>query len=153
VEVRVELVDVTRTHPLRQQVLRPHQRVDEVAVPGELGPDAVGVAAITPEGEVVGTAVVVRERCPFFPGREPAWRLRAMATVERLRGRGVGGRIVRHAIGYVALHGGGLLWCHARIPARPFYERAGFRAIGEEWLDPYTGPHITMWRDVEPPED
>jgi len=153
VDVRVELVAPEATYPLRQRVLRPHQRVTEVRVPGEDGRDAAHIAAVDANGDVVGTAVLVRETCPLLPERNPAWRLRGMATDERLRGQGVGGRVVRHAIGWVALRGGGLLWCQARLPVRRFYERAGFTAIGDEWVEPNTGPHIAMWRDVEPPLD
>jgi predicted GNAT family N-acyltransferase len=50
----------------------------------------------------------------------------------------------------VAERGGGLVWCHARTPARRFYERAGFTAVGAEWVEPPIGPHITMWRAVNP---
>jgi hypothetical protein len=43
----------------------------------------------------------------------------------------------------VVAEGGTVVWC-SRTPARRFYERAGFAAHGEEWVDPEIGPH----RDV-----
>lgn len=152
-DLRVETVPAELTYPLRQRVLRPHQRVDEVRVPGEDGPDTAHIAALSAGGEVVGTAVLVREPFTLMPERGEAWRLRGMATDEALRGRGVGGRVLRHAIGHVAMRGGGLLWCNARIPARRFYERGGFAALGAEWVEPHSGPHVAMWRDVDEPLD
>ncbi len=53
-------------------------------------------------------------------------------------------------IAHVAEHGGGMLWCNARLPALPLYRRAGFAEAGEPWDDPELGPHVVMWRAVAP---
>ncbi len=152
VEVRVEAVPRELTLPLRQRVLRPHQRLDEMGVPGERDPGALHLAALTPDGEVVGTAVLLPERFRRLPDRPDAWRLRGMATDERWRGRGVGGLLLRRVVQHVAAHGGGLLWCHARLPAQAFYGRAGFVPVGEPWEEPQIGPHVAMLREVAPAE-
>jgi predicted GNAT family N-acyltransferase len=73
-----------------------------------------------------------------------------MATAAGLRGRGIGAALLRQAIEHVAGQGGGVLWCQARVPARRFYERAGFSATGPEWDEPHLGPHVVMWREVAP---
>lgn len=152
-DLRVELVPAESTLPLRQQVLRPHQRVEDVVVPGEREPGAAHIAALTDDGEVVGTAVLVREPFAGAPDRRDVWRLRGMATADGRRGQGVGGRVLRYALGQVALHGGGLVWANVRLPARRFYEREGFSLHGDVWMDPHTGLHVTMWREVRVPED
>ena len=36
------------------------------------------------------------------------------------------------------------VWCNARMPARSLYERAGFKAISEEFDLPPIGPHLVM---------
>jgi predicted GNAT family N-acyltransferase len=46
-------------------------------------------------------------------------------------------------------HGGGLLWCNARVPAINLYRRGGFVEHGEMWEDPDIGPHVVMWRLVQ----
>jgi predicted GNAT family N-acyltransferase len=73
-----------------------------------------------------------------------------MATTEELRGQGIGGRLLDVVLAHVAAHGGGLLWCNARVTALPLYERAGFATRGEPWIDPDIGPHVAMWRRVAP---
>jgi predicted GNAT family N-acyltransferase len=73
-----------------------------------------------------------------------------MATEQRLRGTGIGTKVLEVLVSYVAAHDGGLLWCNARVPAVAFYERGGFRTEGEPWVDPEIGPHVVMWRTVEP---
>jgi GNAT superfamily N-acetyltransferase len=160
-DLRVELVPVELTLPLRRQVLRPTQPLEESLLPGERSPGAAHVAALTADGEVIGTAVLVPEPFAALPDRPDAWRLRGLAVPDGLRGRGVGGRVLRYALGQVALRGGGLVWANVRGGARTFYERQGFTAAGEPWSDPrpdpddgrYTGPYVTMWRDVDVPVD
>lgn len=157
-QVDVEQVAPQATFGLRQAVLRPHEPLEHLALPGDDDPATGTYAAIDrTTGEVVGTANVRLEPAPFDPtavaGLGPAsasWRLRGMATRADLRNRGLGGRVLESLLDHVAAHGGGLLWCNARVRATGFYERAGFRTFGDEWVDPDVGPHVVMWTIVEP---
>jgi GNAT superfamily N-acetyltransferase len=138
------------TYPLRARVLRSgappesaHLAVDDLA-------DTAAFAATGPDGDVVGTAIVYPEPCRWAPERPRAWRLRGMATDERHRGTGVGAAVLGAVVDHVGAEGGALIWCNARVPARRFYERAGFVGHGEEWDDPDLGPHIAMWHELGP---
>ncbi len=144
----VRVVPVEATAALRHDVLRPHQTIEEMVLPGESDPGTTAFAAVAADGAVVGTAVVLPEPCPWRPDRRDGWRLRGMATAPEWRGQGVGTRVLGAAIDHVADNGGGLVWCHARTPARSLYERAGFAAYGDVWDEPVIGPHIGMWREV-----
>src|ERR1035441_2989632 len=53
-------------------------------------------------------------------------------------------------VGIAPAEGGDLLWCNARVSAIAFYERAGFRTWGEQWVIAAHGPHVVMWRRIEP---
>ena len=145
--IRVERVAAERTHALRGRVLRPGRPPDAARFAVDAAPDTASFAALTPEGDVVGTAVVYPEACPWRP-QARAWRLRGMATEAALRGRGVGARVLAAALDHARAHGAELVWCNARIPARAFYERAGFVAHGDEWDDPDIGPHVAMAVDL-----
>ena len=133
-DVRVEAVPASITFPLRQQVLRTHQAPGQLALPGDDDPDTCHVAALTPAGEVVGTANVRRQAPPWEPGADDTWRLRGMATSPELRGRGIGARLLQSVLAHVDAHG--------------FYEHAGFVTRGEPWIEPDLGPHVVMWRQV-----
>lgn len=148
-DLRVELVPVEATLPLRRHVLDPGLEAAG-ELPDERTPDAAHVAALTPDGQVVGTAVLLRQPFPGAPERADAWRLRGQATAEQLRGQGVGGRVLRYALGQVALRGGGLVWASVLAPTRAFYEREGFTAA--EPPDPQ-GTYVTLWREVRLPVD
>jgi GNAT superfamily N-acetyltransferase len=154
-DVTVERVDAAVTYPLRQRVLRPGRPPGAARFAMDDDPSTASFAARTPDGDVVATAVVYPERCPWRPDRPGAWRLRGMATAPDRRGRGIGARVLHAALAHVVAAGGDLVWCNARVPARRLYERAGFRAHGTPWTDPEIGPHIAMWLDLggvsEPP--
>ena len=143
----VERVPPERTHALRGRVLRPN--MPERAAVADATPGAASFAAVDSDGEVVGTVIVYPEDCPWRhdPG---AWRLRGMATAPELRSMGIGSAVLAAALDHIAAEGGSLVWCNARTPARAFYERAGFRVHGDEWVDPEIGPHVAMWRTVAP---
>lgn len=123
-----------------------------MALPGADHRDAVAIAALTDEDEVISTAAVTPEAAPpeidvDLPGGR-RWRLRSMATRPDLRSGGLGAAVLAAVVAHVAEHGGGVLWCNARLPAVAFYERAGFATIGESWITDKIGPHIVMWRTV-----
>ncbi|HKY65133.1 MAG TPA: GNAT family N-acetyltransferase, partial [Acidimicrobiales bacterium] len=141
-------VPAARTYALRGRVLRPHAP-ERASFPGDDEPEAASFAAIDEGDEVVGTVVVYPEDCPWRPG-PGAWRLRGMATEPVRRSSGIGSAVLAVALDHVAAAGGDLVWCYARTPARRFYERAGFRVHGDEWVDPEIGPHVAMWRPVSP---
>ena len=143
----VERVDAAVTRPLRQRVLRPHETLAQLTLPGDDEPDS-GHFAVFEGDEVVATGSVRREPPPW-PIDGPAWRLRGMATAEDRRRRGMGSAVLATVIAHVRGHGGGLLWCNARLPAVPFYRRSGFETRGDSWEDPQIGPHIAMELTVD----
>ncbi len=136
------------THPLRARVLRPGRPAARARLAADDHPEAAAFAATDRSGTVVGTAIVYPDACPWRPDQERAWRLRGMATDPGWRSRGIGARLVAAVLTHVRARGGTLVWCQARVPARRFYEREGFAAQGEEWVDPEIGPHIGMWREA-----
>ncbi|MBL7487813.1 GNAT family N-acetyltransferase [Frankia sp. AgB1.9] len=142
-DVRLERVSVEATLELRQRVLRPHLTPAELVFPHDREPDTAHVVALLADGTVVGTASVLHEGSPWGA---PGWRLRGMATDERVRGQGIGSRLLSATIDHVRGQGGGLLWCNARVRAVPFYRRAGLETRGEPWEEPLIGSHIVMWR-------
>jgi len=73
-----------------------------------------------------------------------------MATRPEGRGQGLGRAVLDALLAHVAEHGGGVVWCNARTAAVTLYRRAGFTVHGEEFVVPGIGPHLRMWRTVQP---
>jgi predicted GNAT family N-acyltransferase len=141
---------------LRQAVLRPHETVEQVARSDadDEGEQSATFAALAPDGEVVGSVRVAPGRPSSTVGELGAgagglWRLRGMATREDVRNLGIGTAVLARALLHVDDHGGGLVWCNARVTAVALYGRAGFVVHGEAWDDTEIGPHIVMWRVIE----
>lgn len=160
-EVDIELIPAAASYPLRQTVLRPHQSIEEMVWEKDDEPGTATFGAVDrADGEVVGVATVFREPPPFDPAEAgvpfgavsgaQAWRLRGMAVRKDLQGQGIGALVLDALLDHVAAEGGNLLWCNARVSALGFYERAGFKAWGDEWELPVIGPHVVMWRWIEP---
>ncbi len=125
---------------LRREVLRGGR---PVPLPGDEAP-AFHVGAYD-ESALVATGNIRPEPAPWLPD-EAGWRVRGMATDPAHRARGAGVLVLDALVDHARAHGGGVLWCNARFPARAFYERAGLLTRGEQWDEAEIGPHIVMWR-------
>jgi len=136
-------ISLARTRTLRHSVLRPHETVEALAANEPAEAYAVGVfdgrrllsvGFIAPDGE---------------PG---SWRVRGMATAPDARGRGAGSAVLDALLHHAEARGAVRVWCNARTPARSLYERAGFRAVSQEFQIPEIGPHFVMERRRVGPE-
>ena len=128
-----------QTRLLRQQVLRPHQTVDELAAHEQPGAFAAGVF----EGKrLVAVGLIGPE------GDPGEWRVRGMATDPAFRGRGAGAAILAALLDHAAAQGAVAVWANVRTPARTLYERAGFQVTSEEFELPQIGPHVVMRRRI-----
>jgi GNAT superfamily N-acetyltransferase len=133
---------------LRQRVLRPHQRAEELVYPGDEAPDSLHLGAFR-DDELVGIATIVRE-APPGTSDPTAWRVRGMATLPEVRGKGYGAALLEACLDHASSRGGGLVWCNARATAVEFYRRFGFEVRGEPFTLPVIGAHLFMWRPLEP---
>jgi GNAT superfamily N-acetyltransferase len=151
--VRIEAVDASETFALRQAVLRPHQRVEEMALPDDAEFETLTLGAFDVEGAIVATGRIALAPLPpvlrdTTSVEGQIWQLRGMATRPDRQREGIGSALLASVIDHIAHSGGGLLWCNARLTAVGVYRRAGLVEVGEEFIEPHIGPHIVMWRDV-----
>ncbi len=98
------------------------------------------LVAVDDAGTVVACLLLV------LPGDGTA-RLRQMAVDESRRGRGIGAGLIEYAEQTVRGLGAGRMTMHARVYARGFYERLGYRAVGDIFTE-VTIPHIEMEKDL-----
>jgi GNAT superfamily N-acetyltransferase len=148
--MQVHRIRAAETRPLRQSVLRPTARVEDLAWAHDDDAETYH-AGIFEDGQLVAIGTIhpappPAEHFASDSHRESAWRLRGMATSPGHRGRGHGALIVRACIEHARAHAGTLLWCTARVPAVAFYERLGFRKHGDVFEGPHVGPgpHFVM---------
>jgi predicted GNAT family N-acyltransferase len=94
------------------------------------------LVAIDDAGTVVACVLLV------LPGDGSA-HIRQMAVDESRRGQGVGAGLIAHAEQTARGLGIRRMTMHARVYARGFYERLGYRAVGDIFTE-VTIPHIEM---------
>lgn len=119
--------------------------IEQQAVPEELEWDEFDATAchfcLCVAGEVVGTARLVLKA-------GGVGKIGRVAVLQECRGAGAGAALTRHVMAEARGLGCGELVLDAQVPVIPFYERLGFAAEGEEFMDAGI-PHRHMRRLIE----
>jgi predicted GNAT family N-acyltransferase len=144
-EVTFSRVPVGKILGLRHRILLPDQPPESVQFDGDHEPTTIHLAGEV-DGRIVACATMMLR--PWQD--EPAWQLRGMAVDKILQCRGIGRRLLTQ-IEQAALAAGhsSLFWCNARTPAVEFYQRLGWRTVGDVFEIPNAGPHVRMIRTPE----
>jgi predicted GNAT family N-acyltransferase len=100
--------------------------------------EAIHIVA-TDDGRIVGTCRLVFD--------DALARLGRMAVEPDERGRGIGARMLDVAEREARAAGAARIRLHAQVAARSLYERGGFEARGEEFMEEGI-PHLTMEKDL-----
>jgi predicted GNAT family N-acyltransferase len=123
--------------------LRTRVFVEEQGVPPEIERDAADATAVhvlsrDADGRVVATGRLLLR----VDGTASIGRMAADASV---RGRGHGAAVLDELHRQAVLRGVREIELHAQVAARRFYERAGYVAVGDEYLEAGIR-HVTMRR-------
>jgi hypothetical protein len=131
-----------QTYVLRSEILRW----------GQVPPEKCGNPEDTLEGSfhlgyfegenLVGIASFHIENMPDMPAK--AYRLRGMAVAKTHQNKGIGKKLVLHAIELLKQKNTDYLWCNARTSAKYFYEKMNFEVFSDEFDIPNIGPHYRM---------
>ena len=144
-EIEVGILTTEKIMKLRHEVLWPHlDSVDKCTIDPDNLESTFHIGAEN-ESEVVGTSTFIIDINSEFE-ESNQYRLRAMATSEKVRGCGVGEKIIEAGIAELKSRGVKLLWCDARIIATGFYEKMGFSVKGDIYEVPNIGPHKLMYK-------
>ena len=74
-------------------------------------------------------------------------RLRQMAVLNNLQGKGIGRALIQFAENLARDHGYKIMSMHARKPTVPFFEKMGYKIHGPEFIE-ITIPHYEMVKDL-----
>jgi GNAT superfamily N-acetyltransferase len=140
--MEIRSITASQARSVRLPVLRPGLPPESAIFERDDDPQTLHFGAFDGE-RLCGVVTFFPERCPLRT-RSTAWRLRGMATLADVRGRGAGRALVAEGVRVAEASGATLLWCNARISASGFYEKLGFSAAGERFELPATGPHYVM---------
>ena len=149
--MNVDKITLAQTLPLRQKYLRPFQSVEQCQLPEDEHADACHFGAFQ-NGVLVGVCSIYPDAFPnAYASKSPSkksWRLRMMATEEKVRHQGFGKALVLAVERYLSEQAGETLWCHARASALSFYEVLGFKIDGDVFEIENIGPHLLMHKSL-----
>jgi predicted GNAT family N-acyltransferase len=124
--------------------LRTRVFVEEQGVPPEVERDDADATAVHALSRDAAGRVVATGRLVVRDGRGVIGR---MAADRGSRGRGHGAAVLSELHRQAALRGLAEVELHAQVSARGFYERAGYTAVGDEYLEAGI-VHVTMRRSL-----
>jgi predicted GNAT family N-acyltransferase len=124
---------------LRNRVLRRPLGLElsEADLRGE--DEQVHIAALDDAGRMIGCVLVA------FTGEQA--KIRQIAVDDAYRGRGVGAELMRHAEEAARARNFSTAVLHARVTARPFFEKLGYAAVSGVFTE-VTIPHVEMRKDL-----
>ncbi len=129
---------------LRHKVLRQGLPPETAIFPGDEDPTAQHFV-VEANSKVIGCVTLHLNHWQT----EPAWQLRGMAVAHTHQRQGVGSLLLRAVDEAVSQSTPTLLWCNARTPAAPFYEKHGWTIESEVFEIPTAGPHVKMIKRLE----
>ena len=88
------------------------------------------------DGELLGC-------CMLIPDGSEKMRLRQMAVLNELQGKGIGKELIGFAESYSRRNNYKILSMHARKTAAGFYQKLGYKIIGDEFIE-LSIPHYIM---------
>lgn len=133
---------VEDTHGVRRRVLRDHRPDAGVDLPEDRLPGTVHLGVVD-DGAVVAVATVLPEPTGFRPGASAA-RLRGMAVEHHLQGQGVGTLLLDAVVDWARRQGHQVLWANGRDSALGFYERHGWRPVGDGFTTMSLPHHVVV---------
>ncbi len=136
---------------LRYAMLCAHRPFEEAQFDGDDDADTrhFGVFLSTDSDDATPTNIGCATYMFTEWDHRPAWQLRGMAIATERAKQGIGTRLIQFA--HEALREADVtsqLWCNARAPAIPFYERLGWTVASEEFVVPNYGPHRKMTAEL-----
>lgn len=145
--LEIRPITAEETLDLRQSILRAGLPRETAIFPGDDAPTSRHFGAYLDQRQV-GVATIHFVPRLDVPDFDPAYQLRGMATVENVRGQGVGSALLAACVEEARRHGAQWIWCNARTPAAGFYKRHGFAVQGGIFDVPMAGPHCRMFRPL-----
>jgi ribosomal protein S18 acetylase RimI-like enzyme len=139
----IRVITPAEAFPMRRYLLRPMLASQASRYPGDDLPGAVHLGAFADLGggdELVGIVSFLpqTQEGEFNP---QVYQLQGMVTLPAVRNEGIGARLADYGMTLLRERKAEEIWCNARTPAAPFYERLGFSRVGAEFITPGTGPH------------
>lgn len=114
--VQIEQIAYNFTWPIRQEVMYPDQDLDFV----KLENDEIGIHfALYFDNKLTGVVSLFNEK--------DVYQFRKLAILDNVQKKGFGTKLMEYVIEFCKIQKASKLWCNARVNAKEFYKRLGFK--------------------------
>lgn len=142
--MKVLRINAQDTYQIRTEILVPDHDPKKTSFEGDEDEDVAFHLGAFIDGKLVSVASFFYERNEHFTDLHQ-YQLRGMATLHDHQNKGLSRELLNMAFPIIKQNLCTLLWCNARLSARGFYEKVGFKAFNDVIFTlPEMGEHILM---------
>ncbi len=142
-----KLITSRETIDLRSRILRPGLSVTDCHFPDDDSPSCFHLGVFD-NAKLVCNGTFFQQGHEFFPNAVMPYRLRGMATDGAQQGTGLGRMLIAAGMLELEKRHCDLLWFNARVSAEIFYEKLGFKVMGDLFDIPTVGSHKIMFKTL-----
>jgi len=142
--VKVHKVQASDTLVLRKKILRPQFTLEQCNYPGDSDISTYHLGCIISNDLSGIVSIYKRSNEDICSGI--GYQIRAMATCDKVRGQGVGLKLLNEAENIAFGLDADYMWANARSTAIGFYVKAGYKIIGQEFYIEGVGAHFIVFR-------
>ena len=139
-QIKVLEIDVSKTYPLRHELLRKGKALESCFFPNDQSETTLHLGAFYSK-QLIGILSAYQKDCPDYNHLKGV-QLRAIAVAVDQQRKGVASQLIQQAIKIIEkkLHPD-CIWLNARIAANPLYQANGFKPIGTTFEIESIGTH------------
>lgn len=145
--IHIREIPAAAVYSVRQPVLRPERPLSECVFEGDTSEKTVHLGLFMDEN-LIGVASFMQNSNPLFKAADQ-YQLRGMAVLSEFKRQGFGASLLIEGEKKLKnLVNNPFLWFNARDYAIGFYEKFGYRTIGEKFDVPGVCQHISMFKQL-----
>jgi len=141
----VKKIRVAQTYTIRKEILR--KNIDlPYKFSGDLDDGTFHLGAFKAD-TIVGVVSFMKSDLNKLKGTQ--YQLRGMATSIEVRKEGFGNLLLKEAFEFLKQNQIDIVWCNAREEAVGFYQKNGFKILGDQFNIEKEGVHYKMYKKIK----
>ena len=142
----IKEISASATFAVRHPVLRPGKPLESCRFEGD-DLKTTKHFGVFERQNLVGIVTVLQNKSDLF-SEENQFQIRGMAVLESHQKKGFGEKLLLFSEKYIQGEHGTIIWFNAREHASGFYEKAGYKKIGNLFEIPDVGSHYIMYKNL-----
>ena len=145
-DFELKKINARSTIAVRHQVLRIGKPVESCSFDGDLLPSTLHLG-IFMDSQIIAVLSVFEKKTVLFT-ENIQYQIRGMAVLQQYQNQKLGQHLIQFAeTELVSIHCD-LIWFNARISAIGFYEKLGYKQIGNVFTIDSVGEHVLMFKKL-----